>query len=108
MFQMASDRHPGEAELHVAVGVLHHLGRQYSPAIEAFERALKLRPGDYSLWNKLGATLANNARRCVGGGGEAWPGDYSLWGRCWPRTHAGVSVRVGGEGGVAGACFRPS
>ena len=47
----------------MALGVLHHLGRQYSAAIEAFERALKAKPQDYSLWNKLGATLANNARR---------------------------------------------
>jgi peroxin-5 len=63
MFQTASSRHPDEAELHAAVGVLLHLGRHFGAAIEAFERSLKLRPGDYSLWNKLGATLANNARR---------------------------------------------
>lgn len=63
IFQTASARHPEEAELHAAVGVLQHLSRRYDAAIEAFERSLKLRPGDYSLWNKLGATLANNARR---------------------------------------------
>ncbi|GAX85689.1 hypothetical protein CEUSTIGMA_g13104.t1 [Chlamydomonas eustigma] len=62
LFNLASERHSEDAELHVAVGVLHHLGRNYGMAIEAFERALKLRPQDYSLWNKLGATLANNSR----------------------------------------------
>ena len=36
---------------------------QFEAAIAAFEAALKLQPQDYSLWNKLGATLANNGRR---------------------------------------------
>eukprot|EP00195_Chlamydomonas_chlamydogama_P007749 CAMPEP_0202890112 /NCGR_PEP_ID=MMETSP1392-20130828/620_1 /ASSEMBLY_ACC=CAM_ASM_000868 /TAXON_ID=225041 /ORGANISM="Chlamydomonas chlamydogama, Strain SAG 11-48b" /LENGTH=769 /DNA_ID=CAMNT_0049573613 /DNA_START=142 /DNA_END=2451 /DNA_ORIENTATION=- len=62
MFNQAVQQNPEDAELHMALGVLHHLGRQYGSAISAFERALKLRPQDYSLWNKLGATLANNAR----------------------------------------------
>lgn len=54
---------PQDFEVCVALGVLHHLGRQYGAAITSFEQALKLQPQDYSLWNKLGATLANNARR---------------------------------------------
>jgi peroxin-5 len=65
MINLASQRHPEDADLHVAIGVLHHLGRNYGMAIEAFERALNLRPQDYSLWNKLGATLANSSRRYV-------------------------------------------
>jgi len=62
LFRAAADVAPGDAELQVAMGVLHHLARQYDAAIAAFEGALKLQPQDYSLWNKLGATLANNAR----------------------------------------------
>ncbi|PNW73046.1 hypothetical protein CHLRE_14g616750v5 [Chlamydomonas reinhardtii] len=62
LFEAAAATAPTDPELHVALGVLHHLGRAYGPAVEAFERALQLRPGDYSLWNKLGATLANNGR----------------------------------------------
>ncbi len=62
LFESASAQSPSDPELHVALGVLHHLGRQYGAAVAAFERALQLRPNDYSLWNKLGATLANNSR----------------------------------------------
>lgn len=50
----------GNADVHVALGVLHSLARQYESAGEAFRVALALRPQDYSLWNKLGATLANS------------------------------------------------
>jgi tetratricopeptide (TPR) repeat protein len=52
---------PGNADVQVAVGVLHSLARQYERAAAAFRAALELRPQDYSLWNKLGATLANSS-----------------------------------------------
>ena len=53
---------PQDSDLHVALGVLHNLSRSYDRAVEAFRRALQLQQSDYSLWNKLGATLANSSR----------------------------------------------
>ena len=44
MFLTAAQQHPEDAELHMALGVLHHLARQYNSAITSFEQALKLRP----------------------------------------------------------------
>lgn len=52
--------HPGDADLHTVLGVLQHVRYNYAGAAQEFQRALELRPEDYSLWNKLGATYANS------------------------------------------------
>lgn len=52
---------PEDADVHIVLGVLYNLTRDYDKAITAFETALKLKPRDYSLWNKLGATQANSS-----------------------------------------------
>ncbi|KAK9841528.1 hypothetical protein WJX74_007257 [Apatococcus lobatus] len=61
-FEAAAAKAPQDSDLHVALGVLNNLARSYDRAVESFRRALQLRSGDYSLWNKLGATLANSTR----------------------------------------------
>ena len=62
MFRDAAQMSPEDADVHIVLGVLCNLSREYDKAIESFQTALKLKPRDYSLWNKLGATQANSVQ----------------------------------------------
>lgn len=60
LYTEAAQLSPEDADVHIVLGVLYNLSREYDRAIGAFKTALKLKPQDYSLWNKLGATQANS------------------------------------------------
>ncbi|KAI5674604.1 hypothetical protein M9H77_14968 [Catharanthus roseus] len=62
LFNDAAKMSPDDADVHIVLGVLYNLSREYDKAIESFQTALKLKPRDYSLWNKLGATQANSVQ----------------------------------------------
>lgn len=46
------------AELSLAIGVLHFMAQDFERALGHFRRAVDLDPNNYSYWNKLGATFA--------------------------------------------------
>lgn len=62
LFNEAAQMSPENADVHIVLGVLYNLSKEYDRAIESFRTALKLKPNDYSLWNKLGATQANSVQ----------------------------------------------
>jgi peroxin-5 len=50
-----------DGDIQEALGVVYNVSRDYGAAVQAFRKALQARgENDYSLWNKLGATLANS------------------------------------------------
>eukprot|EP00992_Anisonema_acinus_P015138 TRINITY_DN9627_c0_g1_i1.p1 TRINITY_DN9627_c0_g1~~TRINITY_DN9627_c0_g1_i1.p1 ORF type:complete len:562 (-),score=176.50 TRINITY_DN9627_c0_g1_i1:56-1690(-) len=51
-----------DPDVHIGLGVMHHMVHNFDDAIVNFQTALQLQPGDARLWNKLGATLANSSR----------------------------------------------
>lgn len=62
LFNEAAQISPEDADVHIVLGVLYNLSREFDKAIASFQMALKLKPRDYSLWNKLGATQANSVQ----------------------------------------------
>mmetsp|Transcript_89122 Transcript_89122/g.157918 ORF Transcript_89122/g.157918 Transcript_89122/m.157918 type:complete len:548 (-) Transcript_89122:73-1716(-) len=62
LFLRASQAHPLDADVFVALGVMENINRSYDGAIQALATACKLRPNDHTAWNKLGATLANSGK----------------------------------------------
>ncbi len=58
----ARNMDPADADVRVVLGVLYNVSHDYNSAIHEFRVAIQSNPGDYSLWNKLGATQANGNR----------------------------------------------
>lgn len=50
---------PNDSELHTSLALLNFISRDYTTSLYHFNEALKFDPKNYSLWNKLGATLAH-------------------------------------------------
>ena len=59
MYKAAAKQAPRDPEPRVVLGVLHNLSTEYDDAVDILREATKIAPNDFTLWNKLGATLAN-------------------------------------------------
>mmetsp|Transcript_111900 Transcript_111900/g.316854 ORF Transcript_111900/g.316854 Transcript_111900/m.316854 type:complete len:629 (+) Transcript_111900:1-1887(+) len=62
LFNSAAQANPLDANVFVALGVMENINRNYDNAVQALATACRLRPNDHTMWNKLGATLANSGK----------------------------------------------
>ncbi|KAF6167502.1 hypothetical protein GIB67_031703 [Kingdonia uniflora] len=54
LFNEAAQISLDDADVHIVLGVLYNLSKEYDKAIGSFQTVLKLKPRNYYLWNKLG------------------------------------------------------